>query len=77
MTGMKIIILLAFIVIIGSLISAGFFMLRGGKRGGADGGRNMVRALTVRISVSVILFVCLMIAYRLGWIHPTGLPITR
>jgi ABC-type uncharacterized transport system YnjBCD permease subunit len=74
---MKIIILLAFIVILGSLFSAGFFMLRGGKRGGADGGRNMVRALTVRISVSVILFLCLMIAYRLGWIHPTGLPITR
>lgn len=69
---MKFLILLAFIVIIGSLISAGVFMVRGG-RDGEEGSRRMVRALTVRISVSVIVFIALLVAYRLGWIQPTGL----
>ncbi|CAN5429852.1 twin transmembrane helix small protein [soil metagenome] len=76
---MRIIILLGFVVIIGSLISAGVFMVRNSKTGkdGKAGSRNMVWALTVRIGVSVALFLCLMLAYRLGWIHPTGLPIGR
>ena len=69
---MKIVLLLAFIVIIGSLLSAGVFLVRGG-RDGERGSRRMVRALTVRISVSVIVFLGILLAYRLGWIHPTGL----
>lgn len=73
---MKIIIVLAFVVIIGSLLSAGVFMLRDGK-GGKPNSHNMVRALTVRIGVSVVLFICLLIAYRMGWIQPTGLPLGR
>jgi cytochrome bd-type quinol oxidase subunit 2 len=35
--------------------------------------RSMVRALTVRISLSVALFVLLFIAYAAGWIQPHGL----
>ena len=35
--------------------------------------RSMVRALTVRISLSVALFLLLFIAYAAGWIQPHGL----
>ena len=30
----------------------------------------MMRALAVRIAVSVLLFACIVIAWSLGWIHP-------
>ena len=30
-----------------------------------------------RIGLSVLLFVCLLVAYALGWIEPTGLPLGR
>jgi hypothetical protein len=49
------------------------YMMRGGS-GQARAG-NMARALAVRVGVSVLLFVCILIAYKLGWIEPTGLPI--
>ena len=48
---------------------AGYFML---KRGGADRSRNMAYALTIRIGLSVALFVGLMILWLLGYITPTG-----
>ena len=35
--------------------------------------RKMVRSLTVRVALSVALFLLLMIAWRLGLIHPHGL----
>ena len=72
---MKVFIAVAFIVIIGALVTAGVFMMkRGSGQGRAD---NMARALAVRIGVSVLLFVCILIAYKLGWITPTGLPISK
>jgi cytochrome bd-type quinol oxidase subunit 2 len=35
--------------------------------------KKMVRALTVRISLSVALFILLFVAYAMGWIEPHGL----
>lgn len=35
--------------------------------------RNMVRALTVRVALSVLLFLMLLLAWRLGYIQPHGL----
>lgn len=64
---------IAFAVILGALALAGFFMVRGGQPGASRSG-NMMRALAVRIGVSVVLFVCIIVAWRLGWIHPTGIP---
>ncbi len=69
---MSILVGLAFAVILGALALAGFFMLRG--RDGASRSGNMMRALAVRIAVSVVLFLCIVVAWRLGWIHPTGIP---
>jgi hypothetical protein len=39
---------------------------------GSDNSGGMLRSLTVRIALSVALFVLLMIAWRLGLIHPHG-----
>jgi hypothetical protein len=37
---------------------------------GPDRAARMVKALTVRISLSVALFALLLIGYRFGWIRP-------
>ena len=73
---MSILIGVAFAVILGALAWAGVAMLRGGGKEGSKGG-GMMRALAVRIAVSVLLFACLVIAWALGWIHPTGVPLVH
>ncbi|MES2512182.1 MAG: twin transmembrane helix small protein [Pseudomonadota bacterium] len=70
---MKYLVALAFIAILGSLASALFFMMKDGRDGKAKT-NNMARALTVRIGLSVLLFVCILIAWKLGYIQPTGIP---
>ena len=70
---MKILVLLAFIAIIGSLASALFFMLRGGDEGKPKSAK-MARALAFRVGFSVLLFLCLLLAWKLGYIRPTGIP---
>jgi len=72
---MNLIIGAAFAAILGALILAGVFMIRGGD--GASKSGRMMRALAVRIAVSVALFLCILLAWRLGWIHPTGVPLGR
>lgn len=78
---MKYFVIFAFVLIIGSLASALFFMMRGGKQGGSPGdpgdqrkSTNMFRALALRVGFSIILFVCILIAWKLGYIQPTGIP---
>lgn len=65
---MKIVIAIAFILIIGSLGSALFFVMR-------DKGRSnrAVNALAMRVGLSVTLFLLLLGASEMGWIAPTGL----
>ncbi|GJI95291.1 membrane protein [Duganella caerulea] len=65
---MKIAVAIAFILIIGSLASAFFFLMR-------DKGKsnNTVRALAVRVGLSIALFIALLVAYKLGYIQPTGI----
>ncbi|MBN3786888.1 twin transmembrane helix small protein [Burkholderia sp. Ac-20353] len=62
----------AFVLIIGSLISALYFMNR--DRGTT---KRMVWSLAARVGLSITLFLALLLAYWLGWIEPTGLPIGR
>jgi CHASE2 domain-containing sensor protein len=73
---MNILIGVSFAVILAALAWAGVAMLRGGRKDGSKGG-DMMRALAVRIAVSVLLFACIVIAWSLGWIHPTGIPAGR
>jgi hypothetical protein len=81
MRAMKVLVAIAFVAIIGSLGSALFFMMRGGGKDSADAdkrrGDNMARALALRIGLSVLLFVCILIAWKLGYIQPTGIPVGK
>jgi len=72
---MTFLIAAAFAVILGALFLAGVYMVRG-KDGESRSGR-MMRALAVRVAVSVALFVCILVAWRLGWIHPSGIPLGK
>ena len=65
---MKILVVIAFILIIGSLASALVFLMR-------DKGRSnrTVQALAFRVGFSIVLFVLILVANRLGWIQPTGI----
>jgi Protein of unknown function (DUF2909) len=73
---MKILIAFAFVGILGALGMAGLFMLRDG-RNGKPKSANMMRALAVRVGLSVLLFACILLSYWAGWIHPTGLPLGK
>jgi hypothetical protein len=75
MGSMKYFVVLAFIAILASLASALFFMMRNG-RDDKSKGSNMARALAVRVGLSVVLFLCILAAWQLGYIQPTGLPAT-
>jgi hypothetical protein len=65
---MKIFVAIAFILILGSLGSALFFLMR-------DKGKSnrTVHALALRVGLSVLLFLCILTLYKLGYIHPTGI----
>ena len=64
----KIIIVLLLVIIIASLSSGMFFLVR-------DKGQSSrtVKSLTVRIVLSIFLFILLFIGYRAGWIQPHGI----
>jgi uncharacterized membrane-anchored protein len=63
----KIIVVLFLFAIIGSLGSGLYYLVR--DKGSSD---RTVRALTVRISLSVLLFILLMVAYATGLLQPHG-----
>jgi hypothetical protein len=73
---MKYIIGIAFVGIIAALVMAGVFMMRDGRDGKPKTG-SMVRALAVRVGLSVLLFVCILFSYWAGWIQPTGIPLGK
>lgn len=61
----KLLIVLTLFIIIGSLFSALYFLSK--DKGSTD---RTVKALTVRISLSIILFLSLLTAYYFGLIDP-------
>jgi len=73
---MKYLIGIAFIGIIGALVMAGVFMMRDGRDGKPKSG-SMVRALALRVGLSVLLFACILFSYWAGWIQPTGIPLGK
>ena len=70
---MKYLIGIAFVSIIGALIFAGVSMVRDGRDGKPKTG-SMMRALALQVGLSVLLFLCLIGSYLMGWIQPTGIP---
>ncbi len=71
---MKYLVAVAFVGILGALVMAGVFMMRDGRDGKPKTG-NMMRALAVRVGLSVLLFAFILLSYWLGWIQPTGIPL--
>lgn len=65
---------LAFVAILSSLGAALYFMMRDGQ-GGKPKSNNMARALAFRVGFSILLFVCILVAWKLGYIQPTGIPL--
>ena len=63
----KVIIIILFLLIIGSLASALMGLLKN------DGSNRTVRGLTFRIVLSVFAFLFILLSAKLGWIEPTGL----
>ena len=67
---------IAYIGILGALVMAGVFMMRDGRDGKPKSG-SMMRALAVRVGLSVLLFACVLFSWWAGWIHPTGIPLGK
>lgn len=65
---MRYVVIVAFILIIGSLASALVFMMK--DKGKSD---RTVTALALRVGFSITLFLLILLAYKLGWIAPTGI----
>jgi len=70
---MSYLVALALLLIRASLGAALFFMLKGGNAASANSSRRMARALALRVGFSVALFLCVLLAWKLGLIHPTGI----
>ena len=66
---MRFIVILAFLGILGSLASALVYLMR--DKGGTN---RTVNALTVRIGLSIALFLFVLFAHHMGWIQSTGMP---
>jgi len=65
---MKVIIVILLLFIIYNLGVAMFYMIKDKGQG-----RNTVRFLTVRIGASVFLFLLVLLALKMGWIHAHSL----
>lgn len=63
----KVVVLCFFVFILYSLGSALFYMMKD-----ASGSRRMLKALTMRIGASIVLFMFLMFSFWMGWIQPDG-----
>ena len=66
MSGIKWLVLAIFFAIILSLVSAMLSLVR--DHTGAS--RGMVRALSVRVGLSIFLFIVLWMTWKMGWIEP-------
>lgn len=65
---MKILVVIAFILILASLGSALVFLMR--DRGKSN---RTVKALALRVGFSISLFLLILFSYSQGWIQPTGI----
>ena len=69
-----IVVIVVFLGILVSLGSALYHLSRGGTQRSAEDSKKMARALTVRVGLSVVLFLLLMLAWYAGLISPHGIP---
>ena len=77
---MTYIVIIGFIAILASLVAAMLFMLKGGEKDKQDGqtpakakANAMAKALAFRVGFSILLFICILLAWKFGYIQPTGI----
>ncbi len=71
---MKIVFAFALLAIVMALVFAGRALLQDGRDGKPKSNR-MVNALALRVGLSIALFLFILLSYKMGWIHPTGVPL--
>ncbi|HRD69117.1 MAG: twin transmembrane helix small protein [Legionella sp.] len=64
----KLFIIFIMIIIAASLASGLFFLVKD-----SGNSKRTVKALTLRIGISLALFVLLFVGFKLGWINPHGI----
>lgn len=69
---MSYLIAIAFVCILASLGFAMFYMVSN-KKHNANKSKNMAKALTWRITISVALFLAILVFWKMGFIKPTGI----
>lgn len=72
---MKAVIVVLLIAVLAALTGAGFRMLRKPGDERARDPRSMARALALRVILSITLFLLVLLAWRMGWIQPRGIPL--
>ncbi len=70
---MSYLIAVAFVAILGALAAALVFMMKDGR--GKPKTNHMAKALAFRVGFSIVLFLCILLAWKLGYIQPKGLPV--
>jgi hypothetical protein len=70
---MKSIVLLVFFLAIAGSLGAALYFMRKGNEEGEPASKKMARALAVRVGLSILLFICLLLAWKWGYIQPTGI----
>jgi hypothetical protein len=73
---MKALIVLMLTAVLGALAGAGFFMLRRPDGTKSRDPKAMARALALRVTLSVALFLIVLLAWWAGWIKPSGIPLS-
>ena len=69
---MKYLVIQAIQALQGRQGSARYVMMQDG-RDGKPKTSNMARALAFRVGFSIVLFLCVLLAWKLGYIQPTGI----
>jgi hypothetical protein len=65
--------ILVFVCLAGILLSLGSGLFHLARGGGEEDSRKLGRAFTIRISLSIALFLLLLFAWHQGWIAPHSL----
>ncbi|HEU0195724.1 MAG TPA: twin transmembrane helix small protein [Nevskiaceae bacterium] len=68
----KLIIIAFLVAIVGSLFTGFFFLMRDPS---TSDSRRTLRALQIRVALSVAFIAFLVLAFFMGWIHPHGGPV--
>ena len=74
---MKILVVLSFVAILCSLAMALVYMMRGTpsqKQDSPPPKGQMAKALAFRVGFSILLFICVLLSWKMGWIQPSGIP---